>query len=245
MEIRLLKSKRDATSRRYQRTGSRQLLNKFLELAKTVEEQTETARCAHLHDRIKDSLDSNKNFCREMRTLGLLPKSNGALHGFLPEELNAHYTGISLPTSEDSKKSLRFINNASPDGFKFKQVTVNDIILAVKHFKSQATGEDGIPQSVIAKALPILAPYLAKLFNTSLQNGAYPQSWKKSRILALRKIPSPSSPSDFHPISLLCFLSKVLEKLAYDQVLDFLNATKIPDRLQLASKNFTALNRLC
>ena len=32
-------------------------------------------------------------------------------------------------------------------------MTLHDVILAVAHFTSQTKGEDGIPQSVIAKAL--------------------------------------------------------------------------------------------
>ena len=37
---------------------------------------------------------------------------------------------------------------------------------------------------------------------------------------------------DFRPIALLCFLAKVLEKLAYDQVVDFLARQKIMDPFQ-------------
>ena len=44
----------------------------------------------------------------------------------------------------------------------YKPVTANDVILAVAHFKSQARGDDGILHSIVAKALPLLAPYLAK-----------------------------------------------------------------------------------
>ena len=42
----------------------------------------------------------------------------------------------------------------------------------------------------------------------------------------------PSSPSDFRPIALLSFLSKVLEKLVHDQIVDFITRTAILDPLQ-------------
>ena len=81
-------------------------------------------------------------------------------------------------------------------------------------------------------AYPIIAHFLTKLFNSSLDNGIFSPAWKRARIIALKKIPFPSSPSDFRPIALLCFLSKVLEKLAYDQVVNFSATVKILEPFQ-------------
>ena len=231
-DIKLLISKRDSTRRHYERTGSRQLYDEYLSLANLVEKKSEIARCAYMHNRICNSLDTNKNFWSEMRKLGLLPKPSDALHGFLPEELNTYFSGISFSSSEVPTISLNQISSASPDGFSFKQVTENDVILAVSHFQSQAKDEDGIPQSIVAKALPTIAKYLTILFNESLKNGNFPEAWKISRILALKKVSIPSCPSDFRPVALLCFLSKVLEKLAHDQVVSFLTKSKILDIFQ-------------
>ena len=55
-------------------------------------------------------------------------------------------------------------------------MTANDVILEVAHFKSQASGEDGIPHSIVAKALPVIASHLAKLFSVSLARGVLPSS---------------------------------------------------------------------
>ena len=74
--------------------------------------------------------------------------------------------------------------------------------------------------------------HITKLFNASLVNGTFPEAWNRSRILALKKVSIPSSPSDFRPVALLCFLSKILEKLAHDQVVNFLTKSKILDVFQ-------------
>ena len=124
-----------------------------------------------MHDKISDALMDNKHFWKEMRKLGLLPATDHALHGFSPEELNTHFSSISVSSLEDPTVSYNTISTASPDGVSFHSVTVNDVILAVAHFKSQARGEDGIPHSILAKALPIIAPHLAKLFSVSLARG--------------------------------------------------------------------------
>ena len=108
----------------------------------------------------------------------------------------------------------------------------------ISHFKSLAKGEDGMSQNIIAKSLPAITAYLTRLFNRWFCQGNFPQFWKKARILVLKKTPVPSSPSDFHPIALLYFLSKVLEKLVYDQLMAYLNRSKILDRNQTGFKKY-------
>ena len=232
-EIRLLMLERGALQRKYDKTASRVILDKLLEQASLVEERTERTRCAFMHEKISDALEDNKNFGKEMRRLGLLRTVDDALHGFSPDELNNHFSSISVSPHEDPIESFNIASSSSTEGFSFRPVTANDVILAVAHFKSQARGEDGIPHSIVAKALPVLAPHLAKLFNVSLSRGVFPSSWKKARIIALKKVSTPSSPSEFRPIALLCFLSKVLEKLAHDQIVDYLQNSKILDPFQV------------
>ena len=56
--------------------------------------------------------------------------------------------------------------------------------------------------------------------------------WKKSLALALNNIPTPSSLSDFRPVALLCFLSKVLERLIHIQITDYLATWQLFDPYQ-------------
>ena len=63
-------------------------MQEFLQQTLLVEERTESARSAYMHDKISDALEDNNNFWKEIRKLGLLPTADGALHGFSPDELN-------------------------------------------------------------------------------------------------------------------------------------------------------------
>ena len=117
-------------------------------------------------------------------------------------------------------------------------MTEDDVRLDVSHFRSQAKGEDGIPQIVVTTALPVIAPYLTRLLNASPSQGIFLSSWKKSRILAVKKTTVPSSPSDFQPVALLYSLSKVLEKLVHDQVMAFLERSKILNPFQTGFRKF-------
>ena len=111
----------------------------------------------------------------------------------MADELNNHFAGISISPHEHLQGLRQTVQNAPLQGFFFYPVTENDVILVVSHFKTQARGDDGIPQSVIAKALPTIVPHLTKLFNASLAQGVFPHSWKKARIMALKEVPIPLS----------------------------------------------------
>lgn len=72
------------------------------------------------------------------------------------------------------------------------------------------------------------------LFNLSFSEGCFPSAWKKSYVLALPKIRSPTEYSNYRPISLLCTLSKALERCVHDQILEHLLVNRIVDQFQTA-----------
>ena len=76
--------------------------------------------------------------------------------------------------------------------------------------------------------------------NKSLVKGVFPLAWKKALLVPIKKVVTPSSPSDFRPIALLCFLSKVLEKLAHDQITTLLNTSKLLDPLQTGFRKYSS-----
>ena len=125
---------------------------------------------------------------------------------------------------------MNVIESAPEVGFSLSSITLDDVILAILHFSSQARGEDDIPH--VAKALPTIGPFLVRIFNTSLVSGIFAGSWRKAQLIPLKKKSAPSSPSDFQPIALLSFLSKTLEKLVHDQIVEFITRVSILDPLQ-------------
>ena len=102
------------------------------------------------------------------------------LHGFTTEEIKSCFASISISPNEEYSYAHNVIDSASTNEFSFKPVTVNDVILVVSHFKSQAKGDDVIPQSIIAKTLPSIAPQLVCIFNESIAQGIFPTACKKA-----------------------------------------------------------------
>ena len=103
---------------------------------------------------------------------------------------------------------------------------------AVNHYSTQSSGPDGIPQCFILPALPAIATYLRDLFNSSIKYSIFPSEWKRSLVLALNKVKTPASPSDFRSISLLNFLSKALKYIVLQQINVHIETYNIHDCMQ-------------
>ena len=100
----------------------------------------------------------------------------------------------------------------------------------------------------MAKSLPVTGHYLATLFNLSLSSGIFPEAWKRAHLVPLKKSAIPSVASNFRPIALLNFLSKVLEKIVHDQITEYLESKEILELRQTGFRRHhfmqTALLRL-
>ena len=85
-----------------------------------------------------------------------------------------------------------------------------------------STGPNGISAHMLREtAYSILSP-LTSIFNLSIKSGLFPDDWKNSHIIPIPKHSSaPSSPTGYHPISLLPLISKVLERHIFNWLLDF------------------------
>ena len=67
---------------------------------------------------------------------------------------------------------------------------------------------------------------LAYIWNLSLKQGVFPTEIKIANVLPLYKSDDPFCFNNYRPVSLLCVLSKVFEKIMYNSLLDFLEDQK-------------------
>ena len=82
----------------------------------------------------------------------------------------------------------------------------------------KACGRDMIPTVLYKKASVFLAPPLAHIYNTIVQQHHIPSSWKLALVTPIPKVAQPSL-EDLRPISLLPTPSKVFERLLANQLM--------------------------
>ena len=128
VELKTLYRKRDTVYKRYRRTKKERFLTEFYELRSLSEARTKQARTTYYQNRLFSAEGSN-NIWKELRSLGLLPKLKGVNLGFTPEDLNTHFTRVSISNTESQENIENILSAACENGFKFEPVTLADVIL--------------------------------------------------------------------------------------------------------------------
>ena len=77
---------------------------------------------------------------------------------------------------------------------------------------------DGIGHKILKRCALALYKPLRHLFLLSLSQHSLPSDWRVHLIIPVFKSGDKSSVRNYRPISLLCSVSKILEKLIYDKI---------------------------
>ena len=97
--------------------------------------------------------------------------------------------------------------------------------------KSNSSPND-IPSKFFKIASCIVSEGLSEFFNKCMTTGEFPGSWKIAHITPIPKVHSPSSSSEYRPISVLPVLSKLFEKIIYHRVYPYLTEHNLIDKRQ-------------
>ncbi|CAL1671726.1 unnamed protein product [Lasius platythorax] len=174
----------------------------------------------------------------ELRRLGLIGSAaTPDLHGLDLNDMNLAFSALHADREFDfvGGDEVTLDSGQFDDSeFFFLNVSPCQVLNIVHRGGSEAMGVDGISIGCLRLGLPSLLPYLTHLFNFLLQNSLYPELWKRALVRPIPKVKSPVSPSDFRPISLLCSGSKVMERIVFEQVVDYLETNYLLDDFQSA-----------
>ena len=103
--------------------------------------------------------------------------------------------------------------------------TVEQILSNLKN--SRACGLDGIDTMSLKLAGQHIIPPITHIINLSIETHQFPHSWKKAKIIPLLKKEDPLDPKNYRPVAILTILSKVLEKVIFLQVAEYMDANQL------------------
>ena len=86
---------------------------------------------------------------------------------------------------------------------------------------SKATSTDIIGPCLLKLAAPYIVDEICFICNHSITNSVFPSKWKDAKVAPLHKSGSHEELNNYHPISVLSILSKVLEKHVHDSLSNF------------------------
>lgn len=106
-------------------------------------------------------------------------------------------------------------NRGNPDPFTKEELEEERKKLKL----GKAPGPDGVPNEIIRTLLEEIPDLLLQIFNKCLEEGVFPNRWKKQKLVLLRKGDKPlDRTSSYRPICLLDSAGKVLEGLILHRI---------------------------
>jgi hypothetical protein len=104
------------------------------------------------------------------------------------------------------------------------EISLEDTETLIQQSSDKSCGLDPAPTWLVKEFAGNLAPFICSLFNKSLSQGIFPQSFKVAEITPILKKSSldASVPANYRPISNLQYLSKLLERVVNNQLVEHL-----------------------
>ena len=144
----------------------------------------------------------------------------------IAQVLNSYFANQS--TVDDTDAVLPIVELPSYPPLSDIYISVNDVKDAISLLKpNKAPGPDFITPTLLKEgANQLLAP-LSFLFNLSLSLRQFPDTWKEANVIAVHKNDSLSQPCNYRPISLLCYLGKLMERCMHKHIHNYLKQNHV------------------
>ena len=128
--------------------------------------------------------------------------------------------------SETRDDPLQYLSAEIPSvmpPFVFQTIDENLVKREINRLRcSKSPGHDQIPVKVIKDAVDLLFKPLATIFNSSMEEGIFPDICNLAMVSPIFKTGQKSDLCNYRPISVLSVLSKLFEKTVHDQVSTFM-----------------------
>ena len=112
--------------------------------------------------------------------------------------------------------------------FKFEPVSKEKVRKHLAQLKStKSPGHDNLPPRLLKDCANVIAKPLTHIINLSLKTSLVPNKLKIAKVIPLHKSGNKKLPENYRPISVLPALSKMLERVAYEQIADYLENNKM------------------
>ena len=171
-----------------------------------------------------------KDRCSKTTIITKIEASNGNIltdENEIADAFNKYFTEIGPKLSSQLDNTTcdftKYVNHAANAEFNFSPISYGNVLNALLKTKSgKASGPDEIPGRLLKDSAYVLTPYLKLIFNLSLSEGIFPNDWKIAKVAPVHKSGQKDGCGNYRPISVLSLVSKLFEKLVYEQVNNYL-----------------------
>lgn len=140
--------------------------------------------------------------------------------------------GVKLASAIDNNNDYstykQYLIRPAGSNCTMEKVTETDVIAHINKMKNKSSsGYDGISNKMLKYVKNEISKVLALVINQMLETGIFPKILKISKVIPLYKKGDPLLISNYRPISLLPTISKVFERVIYDQLYTYFNTNDL------------------
>lgn len=240
---------RDKAYNIFKQHKSEENLKAFREIRTKTQILISKAKKNYFKTTIEENKHDSKNIWKNLKILGMPTKKSSSSGNIglaindeicfdrlsVAEKFNSFYTSVASKLVEKLPKCLNkfgssfVFNYYSSKGVKpnFYNLSIVTEIQVLKYINllglNKATGLDGIPARFVLDSASIIASPLSHIINLSIIQGSVPDDLKLARVVPLYKKNDKTEVGNYRPVSILSIVSKVLERVVYDQVYSYLS----------------------
>ena len=131
-----------------------------------------------------------------------------------------------------NKSPMYHMGNKLKETLFLSPVDVTEITKIIMSLKNSAPAYDDINATLLKFVVSFIAEPLCYVCNLSLCEGIFPKQHKIVNVVPLYKGDDCMVFNNYRPVSILCALSKVFERVMYERLLHFLNEFNILYKFQ-------------
>ena len=125
--------------------------------------------------------------------------------------------------------------NPETGNFSFQEESEENIIKLIDRLKTNiAVGVDDINVRLVKDTKHTIAKSLKQLVNISYKTSTFPNSMKRAIVKAIHKKGETDDPANYRPLSILPIISKIFERSAVNQLVQYLEGKKLLTHIQHA-----------
>ena len=250
-EMRKLIRTRDYLKKKANKTGSKYLHQTFQQIRNKVKYGIRKLRSEYYRNKIEENrgdLKATWKILKEVTNKGnkstdinevLFEGEKVTDVKIIPEAFNHHFASIGGKSCDYLSKTGKFTSR-----FRFKKIHPKSVFAILSKLKNgKASGMSMIPNKILKSAKHIISESLTDIFNASLEFNTFPDDLKVAGVTPIFKNGERNDLQNYRPISVLCTVKRVFEKLIYQQLYDYLMENSILNNCQwgFRSAHSTAL----
>ena len=241
-EIRKAKQERRQAERKWRKTGLLVDRQMYMEQRGNVNTLIEAAKKDHYKNLVVNCQDNRHLF-------QILNKLLGRVHNTqLPFEKSSFelaemFSHFFIKKIEDIRNSIPHADDPTPLNTplscsfdQFTPASVPQVMKLIASCPAKSCPLDPFPTELITANKEELTPAITSIINRSLVEGIFPSMYKCALIKPLLKKSTldPLLPKNYRPVSNLCFVSKLVEKVVASQLNDYLLSNNLQEQHQSA-----------